>query len=339
MASLGSMLNSVLTTGTPTQFLKDPTNPIPIFRVGGNTPKPAAPKPTYLAPNRLPGGDTTTGGGGYDPAAAAAAAAASAARDTFNTGKQSIYDSVNDSTATQGIRYNSGVLDLLAGLRTGQRSVDTMGAKNELARNQGVAGVMGMVGRGIASGGVALANRNAGDSSGAEGIANAYGTLGRQQMSSIGNQYEMGNKDIALQQQSLDEQMASGVRKMGEDKQIYINEIVANAGNEFAQLNAAAAGASLPDRIAIDQEKEAIRQKVITALQSYDQKLNSGVAAINPTTIDQRRAEANKLRDAGTNLGADMFNFTSEAPLQMGGVAPAGGGLPIYTMPRGRKLA
>lgn len=328
---MASVIDSLLRTGTPSQFTVSPSEPVPIFRIAGNTQQPQT-----LGVSDV---NTETQPTQIDPAAAARAAAASAARDTFNTGKQSIYDSVNDSTANQGIRYNSGVLDLLAGLRTGQRSVDTMGAKNELARNQGVAGVLGMVGRGITSGGVALANRNAGDSSGAEGIANAYGTLGRQQMSSVGNQYEMGNKDIALQQQILDEQTATGVRKLNEDKQVYINQIVANAGNEFAQLNAAAAGASLPDRIAIDQEKEAIRQKVIAALQSYDQTLNSGIAGIKPTTIEQRRAEANRLRDAGTNLGADMFNFTSEAPLQMGGVAPAGGGLPIYTMPRGRKLA
>lgn len=69
MASLGSMLNSVLTTGTPTQFLKDPTNPIPIFRVGGNTQAPQT-----LGVNKTTDNTETQPQNTYDPAAAAAAA-------------------------------------------------------------------------------------------------------------------------------------------------------------------------------------------------------------------------------------------------------------------------
>ncbi len=281
-------------------------------------------------------------GGSYDPAAqyaAQQAAATAASRNAFNTGRQSIYDSVNSANQNKGIEYNSGILDFLDSLKQGQAKVDTMGAKNELARNQGQAGVMGMVGRGIQSSGVTLANRNAGDSSAAGALAGAYGQLGQRQMANVGNQYELGNKDIALEQQGLDQQRATGARKIDESKQMYINDIVGSASEKFAQLNSDAANASIPDRIAIEQEKEAIRQQVIGALQQYDQTLQSGMQGVQASSVDQRRAEALKLRDAGTQLGADAFNFTTEAPMNVqGGVAP-GGGLPIFTMPRGRRMA
>lgn len=282
---------------------------------------------------------STTPGGGYDPAYAAQQAATSASRNAFNTGRQSVYDSVGSATQNKGIEYNSGILDFLSSLKQGQAQVDTAAAKNELARSTGQAGVLGMVGRGIQSSGVTLANRNAGDSSAAGALANAYGQLGQRQMASVGNQYEMGNKDIALEQGNLDEQRNTGARKINESKQMYINDIVGSASEKFAQLNADAANASIPDRIAIEQEKESIRQQVISALQQYDQTLQTGMQSVAPTTLDQRRVAANQMRDAGTTLGQDMFNYTDQAPMGMQGGAPAGGTLPIYTMPRGRRTA
>lgn len=250
--------------------------------------------------------------------------------------KSGYLNSVNDQVGQYGTRYGNSITDYLDSMRAGQSNIDTAGAKNELAKMQGVAGVQGMVGRGIKSTGVMLGNRNAGDSSAAGALASAYGELGQRQMANVGNQYEMGNMDIQNQQTSFDMQKGKGKRDIELGKQEFVTNLVNEAQATLANLNAKLVDASLPDRIAIEQEKQAIRDRANAALQQFDQNLASGYGGIQASSVDQRRAMANDLRQKGTDLGAGAFDFTQQAPMQFQGNAPSGGNLPLFTLPRRR---
>lgn len=256
--------------------------------------------------------------------------------DDFNTQKGNIFNTAQEAGSNFGAGYKNSILDYLDNLRTGQQGLDTQGARNELARMQGVSGVLGSVGRNIRSSGVALANRNAGDSSAAEALARAYGDVGKRSLSNVGNQYEMGNEDLKMAQADFNTQQAAGSRRLDTGKTQAVNQIVADARDKFAQLDAYAADKSLPERIAIEQEKEKVRSQVLEQLQQYDQLLQEESAKVAPTNIDQRRAEAQRLQGLGTDLGADAFNFTTETPGQFQNTGPFASELPIFTMPRRR---
>lgn len=257
----------------------------------------------------------------------------------FDSQKQNIYGTANEAAKASGTGLGLNISDFVDSLSSGQKAIDTKAARNELAKQQGTAGVVGMVGRGIKSGGMMLGNRNAGSSSAVQGIADAYGQLGRQQLSGVGNQYALGNEDIKTAQDTFNTQEASGVRRLQGSKNDIVNNIVLDARDKFAQLDASMATASLPDRIAIEQEKENVRNQVLGQLQGYDSQLSQGVAGVAPTNQDQRMSEATRLGAAGTDLGADAFNFTDQAPLQLQGQGPAGSNLPIFTLARGRRTA
>lgn len=250
--------------------------------------------------------------------------------------KQGFMDSANSSIDQFGQRYGNSITDYLDSIRSGQKNIDTMGAKNELARNQGQAGVLGMVGRGIKSTGVMLGNKNAGDSSASGALAGAYGEMGQRQMANVGNQYELGNMDIANQQEQFDTQKGKGKRDIELGKQEFVSGLLNDTQDKLSQLNARLVDASLPDRIAIEQEKEAIRQRASSALQQFDQTLATGYGGVGASSADARRTEAQRLQQAGTDLGAEAFDFTEEAPMQFQGGAPSGGNLPLFTLPRRR---
>lgn len=277
--------------------------------------------------------DTTTG---PTPEQQAAAARQAALRSGIMDEKSGYLNSAGSQIDQYGQRYGNSITDYLDSIRAGQSNINTMGAKNELARNQGQTGVLGMVGRGIKSTGVMLGNKNAGDSSAAGALAGAYGELGKRQMSNVGNQYELGNMDIANQQTAFDVQKSKGRRDIELGKQEFVTSLLNDVQDKMAQLNARLVDASLPDRIAIEQEKEAIRQRANSTLQQYDQNLASGYGSVNANSIDDRRTEAQRLQQAGTQLGAGAFDFTQEAPMNFQGNGPSGGNLPLFTLPRRR---
>lgn len=256
-------------------------------------------------------------------------------RNQYATQKSNIYGTSREAAQNAGIGYNSSILDLIDSTRSAQNKINSQGAQNELAKRQGTLGVQGMVGRGIKSGGVMLANKNASDSSASGAIARAYGDLGRRELSNVGNQYAKGNMAIQDAQVDLDQQRATGIRKIGESKQTIINSIVSDARNQLAALDAQIASASLPDRINIEQEKEAIRNEALAQLQGYDATLTSGMAGITPNTVEQRRAKALEMASAG-QAPESAFQYTEQAPAQWAGSGPYATNLPIFTFKRGR---
>lgn len=284
------------------------------------------------------------GGGGYsapvyvDPYAKwGGQAAYNNLKSGFDTQKSNIYSSANELAAQKGTEYKNNILDTVHQLQLGQKGINAQAVQNEQAKRQGTQDVYGMVGRGIKSGGVMLANKNAGDSSAAGALAGAYGDMGRRQMSTIGNQYEAGNRDIASKQEEQAYQQQSSVNKFNDTKASTVNSIVGSARDQLARLDADMANASMPERINIEQEKEAIRAQALNQLQQYDRYLNEGLAAIKVSTPDERRAQAIQNAQAGV-APENAFQYSDQTPTQWQGTGPFASDLPIFTMPRGRRL-
>jgi hypothetical protein len=253
----------------------------------------------------------------------------------FDTQKQNIYGTSRESAQNAALGRQSSILDFIQGLRSGQQSIDERGVQNELAKRQGTSSVMDMVGRGIRSGGTMLAGKNASDSSAAEGISRAYGDIGQRELSSIGNQYELENRNIGMAQSDFDTQRQTGLRKFDESKLTMVNSIVGDARNRLAELDAAMAEADVPTRVAIEQEKEAIKAEAISTLSQFDQQLSQGASGVQATSSDDRRRTAADLANRGT-ASSKQFDFTSQMPAQFQNTGPFASELPLFTLRRPR---
>jgi hypothetical protein len=253
----------------------------------------------------------------------------------FATQKQNIYGTSNEAAENSAIGLHDSILDFLDSSRIGQRNVNDRAVQNELGRNQGLSSISGMVGRGIRSGGVLLANKNASDSSASEALARAYGDIGLRENNKVNNQYEQENRQIGLAQDDINTQVAAGQRKIGSSREQSINSIALDARNKLASLDAAIAGANLPQRIAIEQEKNQVRAQVAGILGRYDAELNQGVAGIHPTSTDERRATAAGQATAGF-AATNPFDFSTSAPAQFQGTGPFASDLPLFAAPRKR---
>ena len=250
------------------------------------------------------------------------------ARNNFNTGKNVLWDSLNRAGDNKATEYRSSINDWLNQDKAAQDAINAKGVNAEMARNQGVSGIRSMVGNGIKSAGVMLANKNAGSSSAAGALANAYGQLGQRQMQSVGNQYGVAQNQIGLEQQNLEGARNIQKGKFNDYKTQTVNAIVDDAQRQMAALNADAANASLPDQIAIQQEVERIRAEAMGKLQQFDSLLQTQAQATNR---EQRMTEAQRLASMGKG-GENPFQFTTDnVDQQFQYQAPAGGGLPIYT--------
>lgn len=279
-----------------------------------------------------------TGPSAEQQAAQQQAAAWATARGNRTTGISNIYGSANDAATNLQGRFANSVQDNLRVLQQGQRAIDLKGQQNEAARTTGVNGILGMVGRGIQSGGRYLANRNAGNSSATGEIARAYGDIGRRQMSSVGNQYEQNNTQILEDQSNQNYNVGKTKRDFSQGLQDSVNGIVESARSQLAQLDLDGQNASLPDRIAIEQEKQNIKSQVLAKLQQYDAELASGADSIKARDRQGNMVAANQQLQAG-EAPADSFQYTDQAPAQFQNTGPFSSGLPIFINPNRRQIA
>lgn len=257
-----------------------------------------------------------------------AVAAQQAARDSFNSGRTNIFDSATSAAGRFVGDQRNNILDFIEGITNSQQGIDRGRVKAQLGKDRASEGIMGMVGRGIRSGGTMLANRNAGDSSAAGAIARAYGDLGNRQQSDVNNQFGMENEDFNVAQGQLGQQRASGLRRFETDSSNTVNSIVDQARQSFAALNEQASSAGIEDRIAIEQEKEAIRQQTLAQIAQLDQ-LASGANNVKAMGGDAIRTQARTLGEAGKGEGS-QYSFTDQAPAQFQQGAQLGQ-LPIYS--------
>lgn len=271
------------------------------------------------------------------PIATGPTAAQTQASSDFNTGLSTANSSIANATGQAAGDYNTSILDYLAGIKSSQNTINSNSVQNELARQQGLQGVRDMVGNGIQSGGVIIANDNAGTSSAGEALARAYGILGRQQASSVGNQAAQGQNKINTDEANLvaAEQQFQNVDNP-QKKADTINGIVTNAQSALSYLNQQAAYASIPDRVNIDQQIATIKANAIAALSAYDAELSQGIAATGPEAQPQVQADASKLLNAGT-APASQFNYTTAIPASLQGTGQFSSDLPIFTSTQGNK--
>lgn len=261
--------------------------------------------------------------------------AAFGGRAGLNQAKQSIFDNFNVGADKTAADYGRGVRDLVQGYQTGQQSLDKAGAQNDLSKIQGTQNVMGMVNRGIASGRSLLANKNASDSSAAGAIANAYGKIGQGELSKVGNQYALTGEDIAQKQQLFNQDMTNKFADTAKSKELEVNRLVMAAKDQISTLNAQMAGASIPDRIALEQESARLKNELLGRLQQFDSQLASAKNDTKAMTPEARRAEALRMSQAGV-AATNPFQFNQEAPLQAQ-PGPDVGNLPIYTYNRNKQ--
>lgn len=259
------------------------------------------------------------------------------ALDDFNASKSNAFNNVTDATNNAAVQYGGGINDFIDQLRAGQRNIDRGSVQNELSRDQGRLGVLDMVGSGIRSGGVVLNNANAANSSAGDALGRAYSDMGRRELTKVGSQYALGQENIHNQQQDLGINSDIFRRKSEESKITSVNAIVQTAAQQLQQLNIAAQYASLPDRIAIEQEKARIRTEATNKLSSYDSVLSNGIASVAPRSAEGNRTEAQRLLTAGT-APDNSFNYTSDIPTVLQNTGPFASSLPIFTGKR-RDLA
>lgn len=270
-----------------------------------------------------------TGGVAVDPQASLMA--------DFNQQKGNIYSSAADAAGNAGVGLSGSILDYINGLTQGQRAIDTKSIGNEQSRLGGIRNVQDVVGQGIRSGGVQLSNRNAGNSSASEALARAYGILGRQQLSQVGQQYEQGKTGIANDQQTFNENSVANARKISDSKTQTINQIVADANNSLVNLDSRMAYANLPDRLALDQEKQNIKNQTLQLLSSFDQQLQNAQGAVHPQSADQNQAAAFQLQNAGT-APESAFSFDTQPAAQFAGTGPFASDLPLFQLARQKRL-
>lgn len=313
-----------------------PTNPAPSTKMAGPSYSPVAsfgplppPKPAPTQNNN----QTQNVAPVVDPWASTpwgSQAAYNKAVGDYNAAKTTTYGSIKDATDQAGMNFKGSILDYLDAYKAQQGEIDSSAVQNELARRQGTRGVLDMVGTGLRSGGVALNNANATNSSAAEAIARAYGELGRREQTGVNNQYEMGNEQISQAQAKLAALNETQKRHFSEDKVRTVNSIVSDASNQLSALNQAAANASLEDRVNIEAEKARIRQETLDALSQYDALLTQ---LAQPSSTTDNRKKAAQLDTAGLVPEGD-FNYSTAIPPQYQGSGPFASTLPIFTIQR-----
>lgn len=291
------------------------------------------PAPTITSPTSVLG--TSAYGSGYG--AGGAPNPQQSLLDDFAQQKNNIYSSASDAAGNAGVGLGGSILDYITGLTQGQRAIDTKSIGNEQSRLGGIRNVQDVVGQGIRSGGVQLANRNAGTSSASEALARAYGILGRQQLSQVGNQYEQGKAGIANDQQTFNENSVANARKIADSKTQTINQIVADANNSLVNLDSRMAYANLPDRLALDQEKQNIKNQTLQLLSGYDQQLQNAQTAVSPQSQDANQAKAFELQSAGVAPDS-AFSFDTQPAAQFQGTGPFASDLPLFQFARTKRL-
>jgi len=295
-------------------------NPYPIQT---NTITPA-PKTTTQA---------NTGGGGS--AAKADPYAKWGGRAGLDQARNNLMEGLNNSANQSAASWRYGAEDTLNALTEKQNNINRMGAQNELARTQGRQGILGMVGRNLRSSGVMLANKNASDSSAAGALANAYGDIGHRELNKVGNQYAMQGEEIRRLQENQTRDLTTKTNRLREDKNFQVNDIVNKARTAIGALNADMANASIPDRIAMEQEINRIKNGMLDSLQKLDSDLASAPSNIRADSADARRAEAQRMAGEGMEA-SNPFEFNQDINTQFQG-GPFAGNMPLYTFPRNRQ--
>jgi hypothetical protein len=254
-----------------------------------------------------------------------------AARGSFMTGRQNVFDTLAARGASEAGARQLSAQNALDTFRQTQRGVDQQRISNVMGQQQASQGILDMINQGMRNTNVRLSNKNAANSSAQAAAAKAYAAMGAKQQSAANNQFELQNRNIDVAQQGLTTSIEQQKRQREFEKTNLVNGLVDQARQSFITLNDAAAGASIGDRIAIESEKESIRQNLLTQLQEAENYFNAGVEGIQGMGQEAVVGEASRLRAAGQ---VAPETFMAQAPtIGQGGQ----GGSPIFNVISNRR--
>lgn len=241
----------------------------------------------------------------------------------------SINNQADFDTRSYASKYGLSINELVNQGQVGQSAIDTSRINNFANQQLGQKQVNNMVGSGIQSGGVLLANRNAGDSSATEAIAKAYGVLGNREMMNINNQFEAGQRDINQAQVEFDAQQALGLNRLKVESADEADRIVTQARDDIAALRAEQQKVDFPTQVDIEAEIAAIQGRTIASLKVLDNRLVTEMGAIKGIDNTTAQSKAMSNINAG-NVPQNQFNYNTSPEVKMPGASPPST-LPIYT--------
>lgn len=257
-------------------------------------------------------------------------ATTAAAKAFYDALASSTNSSINDAITGQSNTLKSSILDWLDSRKQAQNTIDANSVQYALAKAQGLQDINDMVSNGIQSGGITLANNNAGSSSATDAIARAYAILARQQASKVGNQFAQNMNTNDTAQNNLLSADTTELRHLGESKEDAINTIVNNARNSLASLNSNAQYSGLTDRVDIEARAAQIRQQAIDALSSLDAQLASGISSNGAMSKSDVNQKAAALLAAGV-APTTSYDYTTDVPTTLQNTGQFASSLPIFT--------
>jgi len=236
-------------------------------------------------------------------------------RDPFSTGR-------NDLQGSASNLFNS--------VRSSQTGINNGRANNELNRMNGIQDILSYVRNGMQQGASRLANANATESSASGALGRAYNQIGNQKARGVNNQAGLQSNQFDQTQGELNQQKQLGVDDFHRTRDNLVTNIGTQLRNQLSALDAQAQGLSLPDRIAVDQEKQSLIDAGQAKLQEVDQWLQDQLGTINPQSQDQVQLQAQGLRSAGQGSSNpfDLGGFGQQVQNEQN---PAISQLPIFT--------
>lgn len=292
----------------------------PRTQIQGGTTQVQQPAPVALQPATNVMNYPSSGGGGGTLAATTNEPAYVAPRDPWLDspwGSQAAYnqavydiDSGLGNIRTAGAEAFGALAPTLRGqaeglynrVRTGQRNIDRSRANVERNRMSGIQDILGYVRGGLRQGASRLATMNATDSSAAGALAQAYSQIGNQRTRGVNNQAGIQNTELDTGQEDLNLQRTQGQTDFRRMRDSEVNRIGSEIRSQLAALDREARSMSLPDRVAIDQERQNIINAGQAQLSEVDNWLNSQLGTVNPMNREQVVGSANEMARAGQAL-------------------------------------
>lgn len=247
----------------------------------------------------------------------------------IDTGLNNIRTSGSDAFGNATNQRQQGANSFLSQFRTSQSGIDTSRQNNELNRLGGIQDLLGYIRNGLHQGGSRLANMNATDSSATGALAQAYGQLGAQKARGINNQAGLTSNSLNQQQGNLTQSWKDQQSQLNLTRDSVVNQIGQSVRASLSALDQQAQGLSLPDRIAVEQEKQNIVNQGMTQLQGVDTWLQGQIAGIQPMSDEQVQTGARGLQQAGAGL-SNPFNVGPISQSLVG--SPQLDQLPLYSI-------
>lgn len=267
----------------------------------------------------------------------AARQAAEAARirqesiNNFQTQAGNVRTSAGEQIGSSLGQQRGSILDYFTGAGRTLQGLNQRRTNAEMSRNAGMRDIMGMVGRGVKSGGVMLANKNAASSSAAGQMARAYGEMGNRENQKVQNQYGLEQQDINTQQTQFNEDVNTySGRKLDEWKQTQAQSIADTVRNALADLDLAARNADLGTLFEIEKERQSIKDQAMQRFGELDNLVAQERSKLSPLDTAGARSQAVANEQLGQST-PQMFNFNAQAPVAQQQFGGANGNIPLYS--------